>query len=94
MYVSYELYDREGEPLMRLEGKEYVAPIGSSVVFYDSISEKVEFVSVEFIGKATHQWYNITSDTLCIDCEVIEDLKEYEETELLKYNQLKFKKQC
>lgn len=94
MYVSYELYDKEGEPLMRLEGKEYIAPIGSAVLFYDSISEGVEFVSVEFIGKATHQWYNITSDTLCIDCEVIEHLKEYEEAELLKYNQLKFKKSC
>jgi hypothetical protein len=94
MYVSYELYDKEGEPLMRLEGKEYIAPIGSSVVFYDSISEGVEFVSVEFIGKATHQWYNITSDTLCIDCEVIQDLTEHEDAELLKYNQLKFKKQC
>jgi hypothetical protein len=94
MLVTYELYDREGEPLMRLEGKEYIAPIGSSVVFYDSISEGVEFVSVEFIGKATHQWYNITSDTLCIDCEVIEDLTEHEDAELLKYNQLKFKKSC
>lgn len=94
MLVTYELYDKEGDPLMRLKGKEYVAPIGSSVVFYDAVSEGVEFVSVEFIGKVTHQWYNITSDTLCIDCEVIEDLTEYEDAELLKYNQLKFKKQC
>jgi hypothetical protein len=94
MLVTYELYDKECEPLMSLKGKKYIAPIGSSVVFYDSISEGVEFVSVEFIGKATHQWYNITSDTLCIDCEVTQDLTEHEEAELLKYNQLKFKKSC
>jgi hypothetical protein len=94
MLVTYELYDRDGEPLMRLEGKEYIAPIGSAVLFYDSISEGIEFVSVEFIGKATHQWYNITSDTLCIDCEVIEVLKEYEDSCLVRYNELKFKKSC
>jgi hypothetical protein len=94
MYVSYELYDKEGEPLMRLEGKEYIAPIGSAVAFYDAVSEEGEFVSVEFIGKATHQWYNITSDTLCIDCEVIQDLTEYQDAELSKYHELKFKKSC
>ncbi len=64
MLVTYELYDREGEPLMRLEGKKYIAPIGSLVAFYDAVSEGVEFVSVEFIGKATHQWYNITSNQM------------------------------
>jgi hypothetical protein len=92
MLVTYELYDNEGEPLMRLEGKEYIAPIGSSVFFYDSISEGVEFVSVEFIGKATHQWYNITSDTLCIDCET--DLNEHDHLRIEKYHELKFKKSC
>lgn len=94
MLVNYELYDKEGEPLMCLKGKEYVAPIGSSVVFYDVISEGGEFVSVHFIGKATHQWYSITSDTLCIDCEIQQHFTEHEEAELLKYNQLKFKKSC
>jgi len=94
MLVNYELYDKEGEALMSLQGKEYIAPVGSGVLFYDSISEGVEFVSVEFIGKATHQWYNITSDTLCIDCEVIQDLTEYQDAELSKYYELKFKQSC
>ncbi len=33
MYVSYELYDKEGEPVMDLKGNKYIAPIGSNVIF-------------------------------------------------------------
>ena len=94
MLVSYELYDKEGEPLMFLEGKKYIAPIGSNVIFYDYISEGEEFVSVEFVGKVISHQYNISSDSLCVDCETVRDLYEYDDSELKKYHELKFKKSC
>ena len=92
MLVSYELYDKEGEPLMYLEGKEYIAPIGSNVIFYDYVSEGEEFVSVEFVGKVISHQYNISSDSLCVDCET--DLNEHDHSELKKYHELKFKQSC
>ena len=94
MYVSYELYDKEGEPLMFLEGKEYIAPIGSNVIFYDYVSEGEEFVSVEFFGKVISHQYNISSNSLCVDCETVQDLNENDDSILVKYNKLKFKKSC
>ena len=94
MLVSYELYDKEGEPLIHLEGKKYIAPIGSNVIFYDYISEGEEFVSVEFVGKVISHQYNISSDSLCVDCETVRDLYEYDDSELKKYHELKFKKSC
>ena len=94
MHVSYELYDKEGEPLINLEGKEYIAPIGSIVCFYDNVSEGEEFVSVEFFGKVISYQYNIELDTLCIDCETVQDLNENDDSILVKYNKLKFKKSC
>ena len=92
MLVSYELYDKEGEPLMFLEGKKYIAPIGSNVIFYDYVSEGEEFVSVEFFGKVISHQYNISSDSLCVDCET--DLNEHDHLMLKKYHELKFKQSC
>ena len=94
MLVSYELYDKEGEPLMFLEGKEYISPIGSNVIFYDYVSEGEEFVAVEFFGKVISHLYNVTSDTLCIDCEINQHLTQHDDTMLKKYHELKFKKSC
>ena len=94
MYVSYELYDKEGEPLMDFEGKEYIAPIGSNVIFCDDAQEGEEFVGVEFVGKVISHLYNVTSDTLYIDCETVQDLDEYDDSSLVKYHELKFKKSC
>ena len=94
MLVSYELYDKDGEPLMFLEGKEYIAPIGSNVIFYDYVSEGEEFVSVEFVGKVISHQYNVSSDSLCVDCETVQDLDEYDDSNLVKYHELKFKKSC
>ena len=92
MLVRYELYDKEGEPVMDLEGKEYIAPIGSNVIFYDYVSEGEEFVAVEFVGKVISHLYNVTSDTLYIDCET--DLDEHDDSNLVKYHELKFKQSC
>ena len=92
MYVSYELYDKEGEPVMDLKGNKYIAPIGSNVIFSDDVEEGEEFVAVEFIGKVISHLYNVTSDTLCIDCET--DLNEHDHLRLKKYYELKFKKSC
>ena len=92
MLVSYELYDKEGEPLMDFEGKEYIAPIGSNVIFCDDAQEGEEFVGVEFVGKVISHLYNVTSDTLCIDCET--DLNEHDHSRLKKYYELKFKQSC
>ena len=94
MYVSYELYDKEGEPLIKLEGKEYIAPIGSNVIFYDKIQKDKEFVAVDFVGKVISYQYCIDSDEICIDCEMIDELTKKEELDLLKYHELKFKKLC
>jgi hypothetical protein len=92
MYVSYELYDKEGEPAMDLKGNKYIAPIGSNVIFSDDVEEGEEFVAVEFVGKAISHQYNVTSDTLYIDCET--DLNEHDHLRLKKYHELKFKKSC
>jgi hypothetical protein len=92
MLVTYELYDKEGEPLMDLEGKEYIAPIGSNVIFSDDVEEGEEFVAVEFVGKVISHLYNVTSDTLCIDCET--DLNEHDHLRMKKYYELKFKQSC
>ena len=94
MYVSYELYDKEGEPVMDLKGNKYIAPIGSNVIFFDDVEEGEEFVAVEFVGKVISHLYNVTSDTLYIDCETVRDLDEYDDSNLVKYNKLKFKKSC
>ncbi len=92
MYVSYELYDKEGEPVMDLKGNKYIAPIGSNVIFSDDVEEGEEFVAVEFVGKAMSHLYNVTSDTLYIDCET--DLNEHDHLRLKKYYELKFKQSC
>ena len=94
MYVSYELYDKEGEPLMDLEGKEYIAPIGSNVIFSDDAREGQEVVCIEFVGKVISHLYNVTSDTLYIDCEINQDLTEHDDLRFVKYHELKFKKSC
>ena len=94
MYVSYELYDKEGEPLMDLEGKEYIAPIGSNVIFSDRAREGQEVVCIEFVGKVISHQYNIESDTLYIDCEINQDLTEHDDLRFVKYHELKFKKSC
>ena len=83
MYVSYELYDKEGEPVMDLKGNKYIAPIGSNVIFSDDVEEGEEFVAVEFVGKVISHLYNVTSDTLCIDCET--DFNEHDDLRLKKY---------
>lgn len=92
MLVIYELYDKEGEPLIKLEGKEYIAPIGSNVIFYDKIQKDKEFVAVEFVGKVISYQYCIDSDEICIDCET--DLNEHDHLRIEKYHELKFKKSC
>jgi hypothetical protein len=92
MLVTYELYDKEGEPLMNLEGKEYIAPILSNVIFSDDARAGEEFVAVEFVGKVISHLYNIESDTLYIDCET--DLNEHDHLRIEKYHELKFKKSC
>jgi len=92
MYVSYELYDKEGEPVMDLKGNKYIAPIGSNVIFSDDVEEGEEFVAVEFVGKVISHLYNVTSDTLCIDCET--DLNEHDHLRMKKYYELKFKQSC
>lgn len=92
MYVSYELYDKEGEPVMDLKGNKYIAPIGSNVIFSDDVEECEEFVAVEFVGKVISHIYNVTSDTLYIDCET--DLNEHDNLRLKKYYELKFKQSC
>ena len=69
MLVSYELYDKEGEPVMDLKGNKYIATIGSNVIFSDDAQEGEEFVAVEYVGKVISHLYNVTSDTLYIDCE-------------------------
>jgi hypothetical protein len=79
MYVSYELYDKDGEPVMDLKGNKYIAPIGSNVVFYDT----KEDISVEFVGKVISHLYNVTSDTLYIDCET--DLNEHDHDQLTEF---------
>ena len=94
MLVTYELYDKEGEPLMDLEGKEYIAPIGSNVIFSDDARAGEEFVCIEFVGKVISHQYNIELDTLCIDCEINQDLTEHDDSNLVKYHELKFKKSC
>ncbi len=92
MYVSYELYDKEDEPVMDMKGNKYIAPIGSNVIFSDDVEEGEEFVAVEFVGKAISHLYNVTSDTLYIDCET--DLNEHDHLRLKKYYELKFKQSC
>jgi hypothetical protein len=81
MLVNYKLYDKEGDLLMNLKGKKYIAPIGSNVIFHDT----AEDMWIEFEGEVTDYMYNIYSDTLCISCEIIEDLTDYDHEELTKF---------
>jgi hypothetical protein len=95
MLVNYELYDKEGEALMSLQGKEYIAPVGSDVCFHDdeiSLKEKDQ-VALLFNSKVTSHVYYIDEDTLWVNCEVIEDLTEKDESDLLKYHKFKYEKQ-
>jgi hypothetical protein len=92
MLVNYELYDKEGEPLMDLIGNEYIAPIGLNVIFSGYAADSKEAVSIEFVGKVISHQYNIELDTFYIDCET--DLNEHDHLRLKKYYELKFKKSC
>jgi hypothetical protein len=94
MLLTYELYDKEGEPLMDLKGKEYIAPIGSNVIFSDYAADSKEAVSIEFVGKVISHQYNIELDTLCIDCEINQILTEHDDLRFVKYHELKFKQSC
>ena len=94
MLVTYELYDKEGDPLIHLEGKEYIAPIGSNVFFYDKIQKDNEVASFTLSGKVISYQYSIDSDEICIDCEMIDELTKKEESALSKYYELKFKQSC
>jgi hypothetical protein len=91
MLVNYELYDKEGEPLMDLIGNEYIAPIGLNVIFSGYAADSKEAVSIEFVGKVISYQYCIDSDEICVDCEMIDELTKKEELDLLKYHELKFK---
>ena len=96
MLVNYELYDKGGDALMSLQGKKYIAPIGSDVCFHDdeiSLKEKDQ-VALLFNSKVTSHVYYIDEDTLWVNCEVIEDLTEKDESDLLKYYKFKYEKQC
>ena len=92
MLIFYELYDKEGEPLMDLKGNKYIAPIGSNVIFSDDAREGEEVVCIEFVGKVISHQYNIELDTLYIDCETIHELTKKDESDLGKY--YKIKEEC
>ena len=94
MLVFYELYDKEGEPLIHLEGKEYIAPIGSNVSFYHKIQKDNEIAAFMISGKVISYQYCIDSDEICVDCEMIDELTKKEELDLLKYHELKYKQSC
>ena len=80
MLVSYELY-YEGKILIDLKGKEYIAPIGSNVIFHDT----KEDMWIQFEGEVADYMYNIYSDTLCIWCEITEDLTDYDRDQLTEF---------
>ena len=94
MLVFYELYDKEGEPLIHLEGKEYIAPIGSNVSFYNKIQKDNEVAYFSLLGKAISYEYCIDSDEICINCEMMDELTKKEESALSKYHELRFKQSC
>ena len=94
MKVTYELLDKDSESLMTLEGKEYIAPIGSEVYFSDEQWEdnkKQSYICVEFMSIVTSHSYYIHEDTLYVYCEIIEDLSKHDESQLRKYNKIKYK---
>ena len=95
MKVTYELYDKDSLSLilMTLEGKKYIAPIGSEVYFLDDQEDtnRQVYVCVEFISIVTSHSYSIHEDTLSIKCEPIEDLSEDDLSELRKYHKIKYK---
>ena len=68
MKINYNLEDKDGEPLISISGKEYIAPIGSGVYFYT----KEEDNEYELFGKVIHSIYNPGEDILDIYCEIIE----------------------
>jgi len=94
MKITYELYDKDCEPLMTLEGKEYISPIGSDVYFIDEQEDtkKQVYICVEFTSIVTSYSYSIHEDTLHVNCELIEDLSEHDESQLRKYNKIKYKR--
>ena len=92
MLVIYELYDKEGEPLMSMLGKEYIAPINSGVLFYDIAKNEKDSIALEFVGKVTHHLYNVFADSIEISCETIHELTKKDESDLGKY--YKIKEEC
>ena len=68
MRINYSLEDKEGELLMLISGKEYIAPIGSGVYFYT----EAEDMEDELMGKVIHSIYSPHEDILDIYCEKIE----------------------
>ena len=99
MKVTYELYDKDSLSLilMTLEGKKYIAPIGSEVFFLDDQWEdnKIQsYICVEFISIVTSHNYSIHEDTLSIKCEPIEYLSKDDISDVEKYHKLKYKRKC
>ena len=90
MKIIYALFDKDGELLVCLKGKEYIAPISSNVIFYDEKEnlKTDDFVAIEFVGKVTYHMYSVSNDVLHVNCEIVDELTEKDESDLLKYNQL------
>ena len=68
MKINYNLEDKDGEPLISISGKEYIAPIGSGVYFYTEAEDMAD----ELMGKVIHSIYSPHEDILDIYCEIIE----------------------
>jgi hypothetical protein len=90
MKIIYALFDKNGELLVCLKGKEYIAPISSNVIFYDQKEDLKtdDFVAIAFVSKVTYHMYSVSNDVLHVNCELVDDLTEKDKSDLLKYNQL------
>lgn len=91
MKVKFELTDSEQEPLISLDGHDYIPPIGSDIVFYDTFEDKDgDISSIEFVAKVESYQYMIHENTTYVYCVLFDEINEHDITNISNYNNAKY----
>lgn len=91
MKVKFELTDNEQEPLISMDGHDYIPPIGSDIVFFDEIEDSEgDVFTIEFVAKVDSYQYMIDENTTYVYCVTIDEPTDNELSDIQNYNVLKY----
>ena len=82
MKIKFQLVDNDGEPLIIMDGHNYIPNIGEDVMFCDTKNN----VHIDELAKVREKCYRIDEDTLYIECEIYNQPNDYGFSQFEKYN--------